>query len=170
MENLRNRIDVRLVSNKKDELKWTLKPSYMSQKIFDNNLVAIHKSKVTLKLNKLAYVGMCILDLSKVLMYKFHFDYIKNKYGNSSKLLFTDTDSMRYEIKTEYFYQDFSKDTELFGFSTYSAKSKYYETGSVTVEEFAGLKPKIYSLLVDDSSEYKKAKGVNKSCCWKSKQ
>ena len=69
MENLRNRIDVKLASNKKDYLK---RSSYMSQKIFDNNLVAIRKNKVTLTLNKPAYVGMCILELSKVLMCKFH--------------------------------------------------------------------------------------------------
>ena len=81
MENLRNRIDVKLVSNEKDYLKWTSKPSYKSHKIFDNNLVAIRKSKVTLTLNKAAYAGMCILDLSKVFMYEFHYDYIKNKYG-----------------------------------------------------------------------------------------
>ena len=74
MENLRNRINVKLVSNKKDYLKWTSKPSYMSHKIFDNDLVAIRKNKVTLTLNKPAYIGMCILELSKVLMYEFHYD------------------------------------------------------------------------------------------------
>ena len=68
MENLKNRIDARLASSKKDYLKWTSKPSYMSQKIFDNDLVTICRIKVTLTLNKSAYVGMCILDLSKVLM------------------------------------------------------------------------------------------------------
>ena len=64
MENLRNRIDVKLVSNKKDYLKWTSKPSYMSHKIFDNDLVAIRKKKATLTLNKPAYIGMCVLELS----------------------------------------------------------------------------------------------------------
>ena len=54
----------------------------------------MHKIKITLKLKKLAYVGMCILDLSKVLMYEFHYDYIKNKYGNKLRLLFTDSDSL----------------------------------------------------------------------------
>ena len=54
----------------------------MSHKIFDNNLVVIPKSKVVLKLNKPAYIGMCILKLSKILMYEFHYDYIKNKYRN----------------------------------------------------------------------------------------
>ena len=72
MENLRNRIDVKLVTNKKDYLKWTSKPSYMSHKIFDNDLVVTHKNKVILTLNKPAYIGTCILELSKVLMYKFH--------------------------------------------------------------------------------------------------
>ena len=83
MRNLRNKIDVKLVSNEKDYLKCTSKPSYMSHKIFENNLVAIRKSKDSLKLNKSAYVGMCILELSKVLMYEFHYGYIKNKCDNN---------------------------------------------------------------------------------------
>ena len=66
MENVRNRIYVKLVSNKKDYLKWTSKPSYMSQKIFDNNLVEIHENNVTLTLNQPAYIEMCILGLNKV--------------------------------------------------------------------------------------------------------
>ena len=176
MENLRNMIDVRLVSNKKDYLKWTSKPSYMSHKIFDNDLVAIHKGKVTLMLNKTACVGMSILELSKVLMYEFHYDYIKNNYDNISKLLFADTDSLMYEIKTEVVNKDCSRNKEMFNSSNYSSKSKYYddsnklvigkmkdETGVVAIEEFVGLKPKMYSFLVDDKSEHKKAKGMNRS-------
>ena len=68
----------------------------MSHKIFDNNLVAIRKSRLVLKLNKPAYIGMCVLELSKMLMYEFDYDYIKNKYDNKSKLLFTDTESLIY--------------------------------------------------------------------------
>ena len=64
----------------------------MSHKIFDINLIAIRKNKVTLTLNKPAYIGICMLELSKVLMYEFHYDYLKNKYGNNSRLLFTETD------------------------------------------------------------------------------
>ena len=70
----------------------------MWHKIFDNNLVAIRKRKGLLKLNKHAYIGMCILELKKVLMYEFHYDYIKNKHDNKSKLLFTDTDSLKTNI------------------------------------------------------------------------
>ena len=63
-ENLRKRIDAKLVKNKKDYLKWTSKPSYISHKIFGNNLDAIRESKVSLTLNNPAYIGMCILELS----------------------------------------------------------------------------------------------------------
>ena len=64
------------------------------------NLVAIRKSKLALKRNKPAYIGMFKLELSKSLMHKFLYDYIKDKYHNKSKLLFTDTDSLMFEIKT----------------------------------------------------------------------
>ena len=119
---------------------------------------------------------MSILELSKVLMYKFHYDYIKNKYDNKSKLLFTDNDSSMYEIKTEDVSEGFNSDKEMFDFSNYSTKSKYYdgsnklfigktkdETGCAAIEEFVGLKPKMFLFLVDDNSEHKKAKGVNKN-------
>ena len=121
---IRNRIYVKLVNNEKYYLKYTSRPSYMSHKIFDNNLVS-------LRLNKSAYNGMCILELSKVLMYEFHYDNIKNKYDNKSILLFTDTDSLMYEIKTEEdVYEDFSSSKEMFDFSNYSTKSKYYGNSS----------------------------------------
>ena len=118
---------------------------------------------------------MCILDLSKVLTYEFHYNSIKNKYGNNSRPLFTDTGSLIYDIKTEDVYEDFSKDRDIFDFSNYSIKSKYYdsnklaagkmkdETGSVAMKAFVGLKPKMYSSLVDDNCEHKKAKGRNKN-------
>ena len=97
LENLR--INVRLVSNEKYYLKWTSKSSYIPQKLFDNDLVAIRRSTVRLTLNKPAYIGICILDLSKVLMCEFHYDYIKNKYGKNARLLFTDTDISCMKLK-----------------------------------------------------------------------
>ena len=100
MEYLRNRINVKLVNNEKNYLKCTSKPSYMLHKIFDNNLVKIRKSNFALKLNKPAYIKMLILELNNILMYEFHYDYLNNKYDNKSKLLFTDADSLMYEIKT----------------------------------------------------------------------
>ena len=109
MENLRNRGNVKLVRSKKDYLKWKPKLSYMSHKIFDNDFVAIRKRKAALMLSKSAYIGMCILELRKVLMCKFHYDYVKNKYGNNSRLLLTDPDRLMYEIKTRDIYEKFSK-------------------------------------------------------------
>ena len=176
MENLRNGIDVKQINNEKDYLKCTSTPSYMLHKIFDNNLVAIHKSKLVLKLNKAVYIGMCILELSKVLMHEFHYHYIKNKYDNKLKLLFTETDSVMHEIKTENVCKDISSNKEMFCFSNYLTKLNYYndsnklaigkmkdETGGVAIE-FIGLNSKIYSFLVENC-EHKKAKGVNRNCC-----
>ena len=85
----------------------------MSHKIFDNHLVSIHKNKVTLTFKKAAYIGMCSLELSKVLMHEFYYDYIINKYGNNSRPLLTDTDSLMYEVKTEDVYEDFNNDKEI---------------------------------------------------------
>ena len=97
----------------------------MWQKIFDNDLVAIHKNKVTLTLNKPAYIEMCILELSDVLIYEFTMIILKNKYSNNPRLLFTDTDSFMYGIKIEDVYENFSNNKEMFDFSNYSTKSKY---------------------------------------------
>ena len=72
--------------------------------------MAVHQIKETLTLNRPAYMGMCILDLSKTLMYEVHYQYIKERYGDRAKLLFTDTDSLTYEIETEDVYQDFWND------------------------------------------------------------
>ena len=119
---------------------------------------------------------MYILDLSKVLMYEFHYDYIKNKYDSNPRLLFTDIHCLIYEIKTEDVYGDFSNNKEMFDFYNYSHASKYYddsnklvvgkmkdETTGVAIKEFSKLKPKTYFFFVDDSTEDKKAKVVNKN-------
>ena len=133
MENVRNRIDVKLVNNENDYLKCTSKPSYMLYKMFDNNLVAIRKSRLALKLNKTVCIRICILEQSEVLMYELFYDYIKNKYGNKSKLLFTDTDSLTYGIKTKDVYEHFSSNKENFDFSNYSTKSKHYDSNKLVI-------------------------------------
>ena len=101
MENLRKRISAELINNAKDYVRSISKPSFISQKIFSKNFVAIHKRKPILTLNKLIYLGFSILDLSKLLMYEFQYNYIKSKFN--AKFFFTDTDSLVYEIKTEGF-------------------------------------------------------------------
>ena len=121
MENLRKRISIKLINNSKDYVKYVSEPNFISQKIFSKNFVAIHQIKPVLILNKPIYVGFSILDLSKLLMYRFHYEYIKNNFD--AKLLFTDTDSLVYEIKGEDLYEDFYEDKNLFDFSDYSLNS-----------------------------------------------
>ena len=127
MENLRKRVDVRLVTDEKKLLKLASKPTYVSSKIFNENLVAVHKIKEALTLNRPAYVGMCILDLSKTLMYDFHYNYIKKKYEDKARLLFTDTDSLTYEIEAEDVYMDFWKNIDKFDNSDYPESSSYFD-------------------------------------------
>ena len=98
MENLRKRISVRLINNAKDYVKYISKPSFVPQKILSKNFVATHKIKAVLTLNQPIYVEFSILDLSKYLIYEFHYKYIKSKFD--AKLLLTDTDSLVYEIKS----------------------------------------------------------------------
>ena len=100
----------------------------MSQKTFDNNLIAIRKNNVTLTLSKRAYDRMCILELSNLSIYEFHYDYIKNKYGNNLRLLFTDTSSLMYEIRTVDVYEDFSNDKEMLDFSNYLTNTTMVQT------------------------------------------
>ena len=78
-------------------------------------------------INRPAYIGMCILDLSKTLMYDFHYNCIKQKYGNKAKLLFTDTDSLTYEIEAKDVYSDVWKDKNRFHTSDYAQDSQYYD-------------------------------------------
>ena len=176
MENIRKRVDVRLITDEKKLLKMVSKPTYVSSKIFNENLVAVHKIKETLTLNRPAYVGMCILDLSKTLMYNFHYNYIKNKYEEKAKLLFTDTDSLTYEIEAEDVYQDFWNDKDLFDNSDYSENSKYFnktnkkvigkfkdEAAGIPITEFIGLRSKMYSYIKDNQKVGKTAKGIKKN-------
>ena len=112
MENIRNRVDIKLVNTKKQAEKLSAKPNFNHCNIFSEDLVAIHVKKTKLVFNKPVYLGMCILDLSKTLMYDFHYNYIKQKYGDKAKLLFTDIDSLTYEIQTEDFHKDISADVK----------------------------------------------------------
>ena len=131
MENLRKRINFKLVNNAKDYIKHTSKPSFVSQKIFNKIVVAIHEIKPVSTLDKPMYVEFSILDLNKLLMYEFHYKYIKRKFH--AKSLFTDTDSLVYEIETEDVYEDFYEDNDLFDFSDYPQNSKLFDPVNKTV-------------------------------------
>ena len=153
-------------------MKYTSRPTYITHKIFGKDYAAIHEIKPVLTLNKPIYVGFTVLELSKWLMYDFHHNFIKKKFN--TELLFTDTDSLTYEIKSENVYEEFFKWKDLFDFSNYSKDSKFFdnankkvigkmkdEFGGVIIDEFIGLKPNIYSIKKIDGKETNTAKGVN---------
>ena len=179
MENIRNRQDVKLISNRDMARKYTAKPNFQHVNIFCENLIAIHTKKTSLTFNKPVYLGLCILDLSKTVMYEFHYNYIKPKYGSKANLLYTDTDSLMYEIETEDFYKDISGDVkDRFDTSDYppnhpsgiprGCNKKVLgvfkdEVGGKIIEKFVGLRAKLYSYKMLEGEENKKCKGVKKS-------
>ena len=178
MENIRNRVNVKLVNTQERLRKLAAKPNYKGCKIFSENLVSVHLKKTSLTMNKPVYLGMCILDLSKTIMYDFHYNYIKPKYENKAKLLFTDTDSFMYEIETEDFYKDISEDVkDRFDTSDYpenhpsgiptGINKKVLgmfkdEAAGKIIKEFVGLRAKLYSYIMDNGDESKKCKGIKK--------
>ena len=113
------------ILDSKEYLKCVSKPNFISQKISDKHFIAVHQIKTVLTLNKPIYVGFCILELSKLIMYKFHYDYVMNTF--IAKLLFTDTDSLVYEIKDKNVYEQCFKDKDLFDFSGYPKDYVYYD-------------------------------------------
>ena len=117
MENLRKRVKIRLVNNAKDYEKYVSKPSFVLQKIFSKNFVAFHEIEPVLTLDKPIYVGFSILDLSKLLIYEFRYKYIGTKHDNCDNLLFTDTESLVYEIGTDDVYETFYENKNFFDFS-----------------------------------------------------
>ena len=180
IENVRNHVDVKLETDRDHLLKLAAKPNYNGSTIINENLVAVRMKKHRVLLNKPIYIGMCILDLSKLLMYDFHYNFIKKKYGDLAKLLFGDTDSLCYQIFTDDVYEDFDCHRDLFDNSDYNKDSKYYfdtnkkvigkmkdEAAGNIITSFVGLKSKMYSYLEEkqdgDIKNNKKAKGITKT-------
>ena len=172
MEHLRKRINVGLVNNEKDFLKYTSRPTYITHKVFDKSYAAIHEIKPVLTLNKPIYVGFTVLELSKWLMYEFHYNFIKKHFD--AELLFTDTDSLTYEIKSDDVYEKFFERKHLLDFTNFSKDSKFYDSQNemvvgktkdedkgILINKFVGLKSKMHSMLSDDGKESNTAKGVN---------
>ena len=123
-KNLRKRINVRLVNNKKDFLKYTSKPTHVTHKLFGKDYAAVHEIKPVLISNKPIYVGFTVLDLSKWKMHDFHYNFIKKSFN--AELLFTDTESLVYEIKSENVNEELFKWKNFFDFSNHSKDSKFF--------------------------------------------
>ena len=178
MENLRNRVDIKIVrSNETDKIrKLVASPLYSRHVIFSNDLVGIDMRKSRLLLNKPVYTGMTILDNSKILMYDFFYNHLKKQYGQRCELLYTDTDSLLLEIKTDDVYKDIKSNENQYDTSDYPKEHPLHSNANKKVlgkmkDECAGtpiaecvcLRPKMYSILKADEKNIKKAKGVKKS-------
>ena len=183
MENVRKQRDIRLVTTDKRRIQLVTEPNYHTTKWFSENLVAIEMKKTKVKMNKPIYLGLSILEISKILMYEFWYDYMKPKYGDNVKLCYMDTDSFIRHIKTEDFYEDIANDVEkIFDTSNYevdrpppTGKNKKVivlmkdELNGRIMTEFLALRPKTYAYHIydynddDDDNKLKKAKGT-KTC------
>lgn len=180
MENVRDRADIKL-KNKwdgKDGVRVLIaRPNFKSRTIFNENLVAIEMKKSEVFLNKPIIIGATVLEISKLKMYSFHYDYIKKEFKNNCRILYTDTDSFVYDIKTENFYDFMKRRSELFDTSDYASDNCHKielkhkkvpglmkdEVCGKCMTEFVGIRSKMYSIRINGIDKVKKAKGVKKN-------
>ena len=176
MENIRKHRDIKLVTADKKRNKLVSEPNYHTMNYISEDLSIIERNKPKVKMNKPIYLGLSILDISKILMCEFWYDYMKPKYGNDMKLCYMNTDSFIMSIKTNEFYKDIDNDVEK-RFDTSNdevkrplptGKNKKViglmkdELGEKIITEFVTLRPKTYSYLINNCKEDKKAKGTKK--------
>ena len=178
MENVRNHRDIKIVTTNKQRNRLASEPNYHTTKYISKDLLIMQMKKVEVKMNKPIHLGQAILDVSKILMYEFQYDYIKPKYGDKAKLCYMDTDSFIIYIESEDFLEDISNDVESwYDTSNYDKKDERPlpicknkkmidlfkdELGGKIKTEFAMLRAKAYAYLMEDGSEHKKAKGTKK--------
>ena len=176
MENIRKHREIKLVTMDKKRSKLVSEPNYHTINLISEDLSIIEMKKTKVKMNKPIYLGLPILEISKILMYEFWYDYMKPKYNDNVRLCYMDTDSFIMNIKTNDFYKDISDDVDnRFDTSNYEVKRPLLmeknkkviglmkdELGGEIITEFVTLRPKTYSYLTNDSKEDKKAKGTKK--------
>ena len=176
MENIRKHRDIKLVTTNKRRSKLVSEPNYHTMNYILEDLSIIEMNKTRVKMNKPIYLGLSILDISKILMYEFWYDYMKPKYNDNVKLCYMDTDSFVMNIKTEDFWKDIANDVdERSDTSNYEVnrplptrKNKKViglmkdELGGKIITEFVTSRPKTYSYLTDGGKKDKKAKGTKK--------
>ena len=174
---MRNRVNIRLIADANKLLKAVSKPTFRQSEIVNDELVMVRGARLKVKLDKPIAVGFTILEISKLIMYRFYYEYLKAKYVERCTLLFTDTDSLCCLIETQDLYEDMSENLDHFDTSNFASNHAQYstqnkrvlgkfksETGSSPPKEFVGLRAKMYSLHVPSSlsKSQKKAKGIKK--------
>ena len=176
MENVRKHKNIELVHTKKRMRKLSAKTNYKSSKIFSEDLVAVEMKRIKVTLNKPSYCGMAILELSKMFMYEFFYNYLKPKYGNNIQLQMSDTDSLLFYCECEDIYSDMGESLDLFDTSDFPKDHVLHsnhnkkvlgkmkdECNGVPITSFVGLRSKMYAFKCINS-EHKRAKGVGRLC------
>ena len=178
MQNLRKHVDIKIVTNDDQALRYANKPNFAQFTIIDENTLALtHMRKTKIKFDRPYPVGPCILELARLHMYRMLYDYVKPKWGDRVELLMTDTDSLVLEIRTKDVYEDIKDDIpELFDTSNYPKDHPLYteqnkkvlgrfkeKTGGKQMIEFCGANAKHYSELMDDGDNIKKCKGIKRA-------
>ena len=172
-EDVRKYKDIKIARVGEKAKKLVSRPQYNQHTLYDENLVAIQLKRTSVEMNKPRYIGQAILEISKLVMYDFHYNFIMSKYPKA-KLLFTDTDSFCYWIPTESnIYEDINGNHSLFDFSNYNTDHPNYddssilipgkfkdEMGGILILEFVGLRSKMYSILNYNEDNKKTANGV----------
>ena len=153
-----------------------MKPNFKSGTLFGTNLMGCEMGKIKVVMNKPVYLGQAILNLSKIVMYEFHYNYMKQKYDDDRlTLCYMDTDSLIYDIATDDFYKDIADDVAArFDTSGYNPDRPLPvglnkkviglmkdELGGDTMTEFVTLRPRMYAYKTG-SAESKKCKGIKK--------
>ena len=176
MENIRKHRDIKLVTTDKKRSKLVSKPNYHTINLVSENLSIIEMKKTKVKMNKPIYLGLSILEINKILMYEFWYDYMKPKYNDNVRLCYMDTDSFVMHIKTNNFYKDISDNVDnKFDTSNYEVKRPLPigknkkiiglmkdELGGEIITEFTALRQKTYYYLIDNDKIDKKAKDTKK--------
>ena len=175
MRNTRRHLDVKVVTSQKRAKRYIARPTLNSFKTINNEVTVINLTKADVCLNKPIYCEMSILDISKLHMYKFHYNHIVRKHSERARLPLTDTDSLCYDIRTDDVYLDMTEDLDLFHTSDDPPEHPIHnkknakvigkfndECNSLHALEFVGLASKMYSLLLPNDKEKKTAKGVKK--------
>ena len=180
MENQRKHKNIRLItqwSGRYGAEAYISRPNFKNYTIFDEEFAAVEVLRTSVTIEKPIYIGLCVLDICKTLLYRYHYEVIKPKFGDNAKPMYMDTDSIVYEISNVDVYKFMKDNLEEFDTSDYPVDNQYDiprvnqkvpglmkdEANGKIIAKFVGLRSKLYSILFDDESTIKKAKGV-KSC------
>lgn len=174
MENIRDRLDLKIITNERKYEKTVALPTYNHSIYLNENMVIVRLDRVEFKYNKPVYIGVSILDISKIRMYEFHYNVMKKKYNDNIELLYTDTDSLKYLIYTKDVYEDIKEIINEFDTSDYDINNKYNiplinkkipgkmkdENNGKIFTEFIGLRSKMYYQTTDEDKNKKVCKGI----------